>query len=195
MVPAVHGRARGSAKMPGPPMSLLHRAGRIAPHHAECRLCCRGTIRTRGFPGASPARLLADQSGKVTRKAFSPTAKPLPQRRHRFGDPRSWHTPAMNRVTMAMAGLLACASWPSRPCLPGFPVASQRASGSAPTVAGAATDLVPDGYAAPCSLLLPSKGNHHHSHRALLETQVSRGRCEGQGSACRLRARWHPGRL
>ena len=30
--------------------------------------------------------------------------------------------------------------------------------GSAPTVAGAATDLVPDGYAAPCSLLLPSRG-------------------------------------
>src|SRR5690606_39362362 len=54
---------------------------------------------------------------------------------------------------MVPAGLLACGSlW-----CPAFPA---RASGivgrhSPLTVAGAATGLVPDGYAAPCSLLIP----------------------------------------
>lgn len=108
-----------------------------------------------------------------TRNASSPTASRSLKRRHRFGDPRSRHTPVTNRVTMAMAGLLACASLPKWPRLPGFPVACGRASGSAPTVAGAATDLVPDGYAAPCSLLLPSAGNHHRRHGAPATAQGS----------------------
>lgn len=54
---------------------------------------------------------------------------------------------------MSMAGLLAHGSQRFRPSQPIWPVVSRK--NSPLTVAGAATVLRPDGYVAPCSLLIP----------------------------------------
>jgi len=61
--------------------------------------------------------------------------------------------PARVEVKDEMAGLLTCGSQLAWSFPGGSPVAFQ---GHSPlTVAGAVTDLVPVGYASPCSLLIP----------------------------------------
>ncbi len=51
-----------------------------------------------------------------------------------------------------MAGLLTCGSW--LPHLPGASAPVAFGARSPLTVAGAVTDLAPDSYTAPCSLLI-----------------------------------------
>ena len=65
-----------------------------------------------------------------------------------------------------MAGLLTCGSTRPAPSRPGGPVVS--AESSSLTVAGAVTDLVPFGYAAPCSLFIPDCLRRRENHLSLV---------------------------
>ena len=77
---------------------------------------------------------------------------------------RSTGTPRPERVEETTAGLLARGLM----LLRAFPAEKlgqwHRRKNLPLTVAGAATDLVPDGYAAPCSLLIPEAASDSENH-------------------------------